>query len=110
MTTTELIEIQKERNDLEHAMHKSALRILEINTLIQRHYDVYANSSLDFIHRFTVRTQNVLRSLNIKTAEDLYIKKDDLNNARNFGKKSAEELNCILTGLGLPKINFHKRE
>ncbi len=51
---------------------------------------------------FSVRTLNCLKSLNIKSAEDLAkLSKSELKQTRNMGKKSFEEIQDKLTSIGI---------
>ena len=69
----------------------------------QRSYDLYRNTSIDdYADQLSVRAYNGLRNADIATIGDLVIKSEqELLRERNIGRKSIEEVERILAGLGL---------
>ncbi len=98
--------------------------LLYASNILQRHLDVFVNYGelpeeeeeeevedkefLDMIHKpiseleLSVRSANCLEAANIKTIGDLIQKTEgQMLKYKNFGKKSLNEINAILTGMNL---------
>jgi DNA-directed RNA polymerase subunit alpha len=98
--------------------------LLYASNILQRHLDVFVNYGelpeeeeeeevedkefLDLIHKpiseleLSVRSANCLEAANIKTIGDLIQKTEgQMLKYKNFGKKSLNEINAILTGMNL---------
>ena len=69
----------------------------------QKAYDLYCNTSIDdYADQLSVRAYNGLRNADIATIGDLVVKSEqELLRERNIGRKSIEEVERILEGLGL---------
>ena len=69
----------------------------------QRAFDLYRNASIDdYADQLSVRAYNGLRNADIATIGDLVVKSEqELLRERNIGRKSIEEVERILSGLGL---------
>jgi DNA-directed RNA polymerase subunit alpha len=98
--------------------------LLYASNILQRHLDVFVNYGelpeeeeeeevedkefLDMIHKpiseleLSVRSANCLEAANIKTIGELIQKTEgQMLKYKNFGKKSLNEINAILTGMNL---------
>lgn len=69
----------------------------------QKAFELHRNSSIDdYMDRLSVRAYNGLRNADIATIGDLVVKSEqELLRERNIGRKSIEEVQRILDGLGL---------
>ena len=69
----------------------------------QKAFELHANTSIDdYADQLSVRAYNGLRNADIATIGDLVIKSEsELLRERNIGRKSIEEVERILDGLGL---------
>ena len=69
----------------------------------QKAYDLHCNTSIDdYADQLSVRAYNGLRNADIATIGDLVVKSEqELLRERNIGRKSIEEVERILEGLGL---------
>ena len=69
----------------------------------QKAYDLHRNTSIDdYADQLSVRAYNGLRNADIATIGDLVVKSEqELLRERNIGRKSIEEVERILEGLGL---------
>ncbi len=69
----------------------------------QKAYELHCNTSIDdYADKLSVRAYNGLRNADIATIGDLVVKTDaELLRERNIGRKSIEEVERILEGLGL---------
>ncbi len=69
----------------------------------QKAYELHANTSIDdYADQLSVRAYNGLRNADIATIGDLVVKSEqELLRERNIGRKSIEEVERILDGLGL---------
>lgn len=69
----------------------------------QRAYELHRNTSIDdYADQLSVRAYNGLRNADIATIGDLVVKTEsELLRERNIGRKSIEEVERILDGLGL---------
>ena len=69
----------------------------------QKAYELHRNTSIDdYADQLSVRAYNGLRNADIATIGDLVIKSEsELLRERNIGRKSIEEVERILDGLGL---------
>lgn len=69
----------------------------------QQAYDLHRNTSIDdYADQLSVRAYNGLRNADISTIGDLVVKTEsELLRERNIGRKSIEEVERILDGLGL---------
>ncbi|MDE2971781.1 MAG: DNA-directed RNA polymerase subunit alpha [Acidobacteriota bacterium] len=69
----------------------------------QKAYELHCNTSIDdYADQLSVRAYNGLRNADIATIGDLVVKSEsELLRERNIGRKSIEEVERILDGLGL---------
>lgn len=69
----------------------------------QKAYELHRNTSIDdYADQLSVRAYNGLRNADISTIGDLVVKSEsELLRERNIGRKSIEEVERILDGLGL---------